>query len=552
MRQQTKEILSLRFASQGELNYALYFWGVGFSFAAFLLIGIGFAESTEGALNIFLANLVSFGFVLVTILAVDRFWLAADSSRSFGVVTLATAGLFLGAAKGLITAVFLFEAGAEPDLLVAINSRLFQGAILGGLFLPFLALFSTLRLRYEEQRKAIVAERAARNSGTSNYPSSLVSFVQLVRERLSDGKNVEDPALLALELRKIINEDLRPLSHQIWKRENEMLPRLNISQLVRVAIVSKTFSPVLVSVSWLITAFNATIQYHGFDQGFYIAILQAVALAVIFYLASMVKVKNVSSGLIFLLGIVLITGLSQQVIGATVSIDRELFEGTILAWVNVIWILTLTVLFSMARAFLSRGREVQEQMTNLLAEQDGLDAEIALELQLRDRQLAQFLHGDMQSQLANAAARLERLPRNESIEPDRELIDQVLTRALDRFGERQVHSLQDCKKRLKEDWGGFVKIEFNKTTVSLAPEEAEKVWEVINEAIANAVRHGLAEAVVISLAEGPRVTISDDGTGPRGGRPGLGSGYLDSVSQDWELSQGPVGSILRVDLSQTK
>ena len=82
--------------------------------------------------------------------------------------------------------------------------------------------------------------------------------------------------------------------------------------------------------------------------------------------------------------------------------------------------------------------------------------------------------------------------------------------------------------------------------VILGEKQLEEVREVMNEGIANALRHGFASRVTVTLGPGPEITISDDGTGPRDGVPGLGSTFFDSISQDWQLSATDAGSILRL------
>jgi signal transduction histidine kinase len=69
---------------------------------------------------------------------------------------------------------------------------------------------------------------------------------------------------------------------------------------------------------------------------------------------------------------------------------------------------------------------------------------------------------------------------------------------------------------------------------------------IVEEAVANACRHGLAESVMIraSWEEGPaiRFVIDDDGSGPTGGTPGLGTAMLAGISRgDLALTPRPEG-----------
>jgi signal transduction histidine kinase len=73
------------------------------------------------------------------------------------------------------------------------------------------------------------------------------------------------------------------------------------------------------------------------------------------------------------------------------------------------------------------------------------------------------------------------------------------------------------------------------------------VARVVEEGIGNAKKHGAARRIQIAVdCPEPRllrVRISDDGSGPRGGAPGLGSSLLDEIAADaWSLQPNPTGT----------
>jgi signal transduction histidine kinase len=95
-------------------------------------------------------------------------------------------------------------------------------------------------------------------------------------------------------------------------------------------------------------------------------------------------------------------------------------------------------------------------------------------------------------------------------------------------------------EEIAETWRGLCNIE-----VSFAPEVesaisqdqicVETVLEIIREACSNAIRHGSAERIWLTLEiEGTdlvRVTVTNDGNArDKGGKPGLGSAYLDDCT----------------------
>jgi nitrate/nitrite-specific signal transduction histidine kinase len=70
---------------------------------------------------------------------------------------------------------------------------------------------------------------------------------------------------------------------------------------------------------------------------------------------------------------------------------------------------------------------------------------------------------------------------------------------------------------------------------------------VLVEAVNNAVRHGRAASIDLTLAAGTdpstlHLTVDDDGIGPVQRPPGLGSALLDAMCDgDWGLARRPEG-----------
>jgi glucose-6-phosphate-specific signal transduction histidine kinase len=107
--------------------------------------------------------------------------------------------------------------------------------------------------------------------------------------------------------------------------------------------------------------------------------------------------------------------------------------------------------------------------------------------------------------------------------------------------------IQDEIMKINSQWLGFLSISWNIDDSVIALESRQRVLllQVIDEAISNAVRHGLAKQVQVSAvsnSNGLVLEIVDDGIGPRSGKAGLGSNFFKNVSKgNWSLSQEPAG-----------
>ena len=83
-----------------------------------------------------------------------------------------------------------------------------------------------------------------------------------------------------------------------------------------------------------------------------------------------------------------------------------------------------------------------------------------------------------------------------------------------------------------------------------APAMAETVGRIVEEGISNAIRHGRATRIeiVVTVASGAcNVELTDNGIGPGGGKPGIGSALLHQSSGGaWALTALAQGARLEV------
>jgi nitrate/nitrite-specific signal transduction histidine kinase len=215
---------------------------------------------------------------------------------------------------------------------------------------------------------------------------------------------------------------------------------------------------------------------------------------------------------------------------------------------NLVWLFQLTMFVGMAKAFIEMGQRVQSEYEESLGASDLEDLKKSRELALRDRQLAQFLHGSMQAKLNSVASRIEARGKTGSLEDYIHEIEGLLNAAVTEFSQQRVSSIEEIVLRLERDWSGLIQLSFAINPTPLTDQQLEIVREVMNEGIANAVRHGFASRVSIYLSADLELRIVDDGTGPREGPHGLGSTYFESISDDWELTDTGAGALLRVQL----
>jgi glucose-6-phosphate-specific signal transduction histidine kinase len=117
--------------------------------------------------------------------------------------------------------------------------------------------------------------------------------------------------------------------------------------------------------------------------------------------------------------------------------------------------------------------------------------------------------------------------------------------------ERTAGSVRDEVQRKVDLWGALCEFTVDVEDDGKGPESlSETVGRVVEEGISNAMRHGQATRIDISvtIANGMcQVELTDNGCGPGSGRPGVGSALLhQSSGGDWTLTGLEQGSRLAV------
>jgi len=172
------------------------------------------------------------------------------------------------------------------------------------------------------------------------------------------------------------------------------------------------------------------------------------------------------------------------------------------------------------------------------------------ELVRASRTLARYVHGTLQSRLLASALAIEQAERagdpagfDRALEQAREalLLPEVLP--------SPATELATAIDQVTALWQGIAKITVD-ITQPISPLPSSRITDIcllVEEGVANAMRHGSAQAVAITLA--PRedgniaLTIVDDGVGPAGGSPGLGSSIFNQAStMPWTLTPRTSGS----------
>jgi two-component sensor histidine kinase len=227
-------------------------------------------------------------------------------------------------------------------------------------------------------------------------------------------------------------------------------------------------------------------------------------------------------------------------------------------FLNFVWILYLMFFTSFLANMLENGSAIQAFVLQLIAS-DKVDELLVHEETLRVKHdIARYLHGNLQSRIMSLG-----LTMNMNVTKNQESMDSAMTIAsslLDSpFGEyldTQERSLDDEVFYYVAKWDGLleIKTEISEHTIVLTAVQKRAIGSALEEALANALRHGFAKSVQIHIfQEGVDliVQVLDDGIGPRKSEAGLGSRLYDQISaKGWSLQHriNDEGTVLELRL----
>ena len=218
----------------------------------------------------------------------------------------------------------------------------------------------------------------------------------------------------------------------------------------------------------------------------------------------------------------------------------------------IFWIGSLAVFMALTRTALKNASSIAEELADLSDQQDKEYIQ-GSSASLSNRDLANFLHSTVQNQLLSAAMSIE--SEGSHLEFSDESI-RALERAL--MSQRTEdhgpeHSYKKSLESVVERWRPLLEIE---TRVSLETNRYPGVIfaQVLEEGISNAVRHGVASRLAITLSKDGdlmKLQIEDDGFGPRNGTLGLGTAlFEDATNGNWQLEAlDRGGSLLTLNLA---
>ena len=145
--------------------------------------------------------------------------------------------------------------------------------------------------------------------------------------------------------------------------------------------------------------------------------------------------------------------------------------------------------------------------------------------------------------IQDAGRRGDDIALHEAVDEARRTLEMTLGE-IDAVGPTTLDALQQSVAR---EWQGLLAITWRIDLTHPTALEVDCLDEVLRQALLNSMVHGGATSVTVQISGATgtdiAVVITDDGVGPQGGPPGLGTKSLNSVTAgNWALQPAPGGT----------
>jgi len=404
---------------------------------------------------------------------------------------------------------------------------------------------------------------ALRTQVVAEVSSELTAAHQDLQLRLDDlasPTSRESQADVAEMLRDISSGEVRALSSRLWTTATKTYPKVSWWTVLANTLRSEPIRPVALSGIHVLGKAAATIGMFGFAIG--LAML-AIVVAEIFVVSSIANAcmrRYPRHHLLCFVG----GALALQIYVIPMAIWREhLVAGS----GSVSWMITQFVAGIVVIVIVSGFGSWR----NLVAKLNGLyEGELDLE-QVRavahsravatfSRDLSQELHGTVQSKLVACAMISEHAIQSGNTQQiETALLDaqKVLTTSLEAFAHADVvFAVSDVVQRHVSLWDELcaITLEFD-DSVDQHMSDGTAVGRVVEEGLANAIRHGKATTIRVDVAWEEsgcaRIRIEDNGSGLSDkAAAGLGSTVLDQATGGrWTTTNTEDGMLLEARVS---
>jgi len=487
-----------------------------------------------------------------------------------------TLGAVFGAVMGYLTFAFKIQ---NEDLTQQILQRGISNGFAGMLLLPISSLVTSAAEIYRGDREALIAERllvesqkaeskaviqSLRSSLSNKVDENLLKIIENSKEYFdTKSRSLEENwELLAERLRRAALETIRPFSHSLHRKGEELTYRVQITELASYIAYKFDIHIGLTLLVYMITSHHTFINNDFQAQYLQVLILKIGILFLLLIILKFVRRFRFTkklSGFILVISVnsIFFYFVYNQALRILNWNSKQIGSGVS----DTLLIAALITLISLVMAFIHGGHAEIDFLERRISEEQ-LETRLLRREEARiSRELAKYLHGTIQSRLMASAIGLESAGRRgdlKALRKEAQTAYKNLKLPSESYFSAPQASLKAEIDKVIAKWQNLleIKVKLPATTPKISSDLIQDLGNVINEGFSNSFRHGSAEQVELRIdikASKIFVLISDNGHGPTKGKAGLGSEWFSAIAgNSWSISENKKGGAdLNLEISIT-
>lgn len=560
------------FTGESVIPLKLYFYTVP-SIIFFTVVVEADLKNTQNIIQWTIATIYS---VLVTAIFVFFYKYVVFSyakHESIPVIQVIVYAILLGSVKSLSTFYFSVIMGLHDHGLESkhVFSRFIPAVIISILYVPIVSWIHSSLERFQKLRVELLTKSARIQIENQSYKKlieeSKLTLKNKMNEIFGEIKNElqkieskesfeEEWPKIAKLVRKTAVLEIRPESHNLWASQTDKFRKLTFYDFLKSALRLNPFpTKFVIPIYYLTSAPQLFIKQP--NSALWIIIIGSLILYLTFSAGNYLN-KHMEKKLIFNYIFIMFTAFLGAYFNAK-YVNQYFGNEFILSLylIAIIWLLMVSIISSLVTTVGITRNEILSQIDNSLKEQEVYKLTLSQIENRINAKLAKFLHGYVQARLMSNALQLEIAEKNHDSDLALKEINRLTKDLVDEYGVMDQlnyeSSFSEEIEKIKESWAGICEIEVLGYRHLKIDQLIIKdfIEDAISEAIANSVRHGLADKIQIQFSKNDddsfEIQIKDNGVGPISNQPGMGSEIFDLLSKDsWRLipNVGEKGSIL--------
>ena len=521
----SEQLEGLRFSAAVTVIYAI---------ASFLGAFIAFSASGSGfALMVGASALVTAAAIMILLLL----RLFVSGSRDVHVVVFLLISLGVGILRGVLMVALAVPLDLIPEANV--TTQVVNSGVSAVVWLFLAALLLSSRERYRHKYRSLLVQGAAGTQPNSlvdtdwDHNPAIISMRQNLAIHMSEigtAPSVESLTETSDAIRNEIENNLRPLSHRLWFGSFDEYPHVRLTRLIRDSVTYFRMPVWPISITWLIGGLVGGPMLFGTVRGVIATLISTVVLLGLLMLFRSLAVRQPSVGRG--IGYLLVAGTVPLVVAdlvlLTFGFPSDFSVSSGLA-VSLPLALIAIMLMGLGISLANSDRAAVLAVAQRYAVENVIGASNSLEA-------STYIHNTLQSELTGVALQLKQAAQS----GDPELSRKAMARAremLDRsftadYADKRINPREHAEKVAKA-WQGICAVQIDMSGDVAQDVRATTVTQAAEELIANAVRHGGATEVNITLelvTTGIRLTGRINRTWAETDRAGLGTDWFATLS----------------------